>query len=98
VTGNQPLARAAEVEKKRGVPADVLGRIGGRLDEDRRVSGVTLVLTFLSERFIVQASDRRILYSDGRVSEVMNKAVVIGTVGCAAYTGLTFLDGRVPAS
>jgi hypothetical protein len=57
---------------------------------------VTLVLTFVSDRYIVQASDRRVTYEDGRVSEVMNKAVIISHYGCAAYTGLALLDEQVP--
>lgn len=57
---------------------------------------MTLIISYLTGRYIVQASDRRVTYGDGRVGEVMNKAVVIGHSGCAAYTGLAFLDGRHP--
>lgn len=54
---------------------------------------VTLIITFVSGRYIIQASDRRVTYGDGRVGEVMNKGVVIGDAACAAYTGLAFLGG-----
>ena len=57
------------------------------------MSGVTLIITFVSDRYIIQASDRRITYGDGRVGEVMNKGVVIGDSACAAYTGLAFVGG-----
>lgn len=55
-----------------------------------------MILTLLCERYIVQAADRRVTYSDGRAGEVMNKIVVIANAGTAAYTGLAFVDGRNP--
>jgi hypothetical protein len=55
-----------------------------------------MILTLLCDRFIVQAADRRVTYGDGRVSEVMNKTVIVAGAGTAAYTGLAFVDGRNP--
>lgn len=55
-----------------------------------------MILTLLSDRYVVQAADRRVTYGDGRVGEVMNKTVIVGGVGTAAYTGLAFIDGNSP--
>lgn len=73
--------------------------VGARGNSPRRVrpgrddGDVTLIITFVSGRYIIQASDRRVTYGDGRVGEVMNKGIVIGDSACAAYTGLAFLGG-----
>lgn len=55
-----------------------------------------MIITLVTSRYIVQVSDRRITYGHDRVGEVMNKAVIIDRSGCAAYTGLAFLDGKTP--
>lgn len=55
-----------------------------------------MILTLLCDRYVVQAADRRVTYGDGRVGEVMNKTVIVGGVGTAAYTGLAFIDGKNP--
>jgi hypothetical protein len=78
-------------------PAGVtVATLGAEGSQDLYRAPVTLILTLVTDRFIVQASDRRVTYGDGRVGEVMNKAVVISTTACAAYTGLAFLDGKMP--
>lgn len=50
---------------------------------------MTLLLTCVTPRFVVQASDRRLTYTDGRVAEELaNKATMLCRFATFAYTGL----------
>jgi hypothetical protein len=51
---------------------------------------VTLLLTCVTDRFVVQASDRLLTHTDGSVAEEKaNKATMLGNHATFAYTGLS---------
>lgn len=51
---------------------------------------MTLLLTCVTERFVVQASDRLLTYTDGSPADVRaNKVTVLGNHATFAYTGLS---------
>jgi len=51
---------------------------------------VTLLLTCVTHRFVVQASDRLVIFPDGRVAEDRaNKVTMLGNHATFAYTGLS---------
>jgi hypothetical protein len=51
---------------------------------------VTLLLTCVTDRFVVQASDRLLTHTDGSVAEERaNKATMLGNHATFAYTGLS---------
>jgi hypothetical protein len=50
---------------------------------------VTLLLTCITHRFVVQASDRRLTLPNGSIhEELANKATLLGNHATFAYTGL----------
>jgi hypothetical protein len=50
---------------------------------------VTLLLTCVTPRFVVQASDRRLMYLDGSApEEIANKATMLCRFAAFAHTGL----------
>ncbi len=51
---------------------------------------MTLLLTCLTDRFVIQASDRLLTHTDGSVAEEKaNKATIVGNQAIFAYTGLS---------
>jgi hypothetical protein len=51
---------------------------------------MTLLLTCVTDRFVIQASDRLLTYPDGSVAqEKANKATIVGNHASFAYTGLS---------
>src|SRR5579863_130301 len=63
-------------------------RRGGTLQR-RQNGSLTLLLTCVTQRFTVQASDRRLTRLDGSIAEERaNKATLLAYYGSFAYTGL----------
>jgi hypothetical protein len=58
---------------------------------------VTLLLTCVTHRFVVQASDRRLTLTNGAIyEEIANKATLLGNHATFAYTGLSKLSVSTP--
>lgn len=58
-------------------------------------SALTLLLTCVTHDFVVQASDRRLTFLNGKIAEeVANKATLFGNAGNFAFTGLSRCSHR----
>jgi hypothetical protein len=58
---------------------------------------VTLLLTCVTHRFVVQASDRRLTLTNGAIhEEIANEATLLGNHATFAYTGLSKLSVSEP--
>lgn len=56
---------------------------------------MTLILSCLTPKYIVQVSDRRLTWSDGRVAnDSANKAILFHGKACFAYTGIAQIGSQ----